>query len=718
MDIDIQTTIQEQNTDMDGQNTIDENENPNPGIQNIQMLLKKKRKQVKGAEKKYAELSSRPKKVTQKSAKQKCIDIIIKKGGNEVTPALINEVLADQKVAANDYEKAIIQQIVSSRIDLKSLPIAKNLVTKPLIFQILDDLSDTDFYTTDYLYWASIASKKANEDGVIDYVTLKNVVISSKNAMILDEKKEFDEFYIEDFDMKVSSPGWFYEENISEDVNASTTVTPFSVDGNRYIKQTIYPDGQKPCDIYRISTKNLSDAVKIMNDSKKIYSKGVLKSGIKKLTKTAGAYYVQTTIEPTSFCPATLHFYPDNQQGDAFSFKTILNFEVIPEKLIEYIKQRSGDGIPQIITVFFSNMTVEYLASIHDFFSVVELTISTSDPNWSSIKDFNKLCNDNSPCLRAYVKLYKTFEKMVLSFLDSFDIGITIDKLNNVLKNTNEFINEIEFLDQTMCPVFRDKFINLTINLVNCKNFFRTPLKTVALMIKRVVTFILKPTIDAGIENIALDVRALGMELMSLLYDGTNPCIGKIRSPASFMGNVYGEFSITVLHEHLKKIKDDMIKSQRKVEEELKVLKTIKDNYVKKVDDILSYGDSKDNYFTSILKGLKTILNSNDDINIKNEVENLYNNTTRNLKNMFDDNKLSETIDKLLNANFKNMEYEQLINLKNSLSTNDFDDLDDTDKATKAIQKFNELKTYIDSFKKRNKKKLSNESSISTNIGN
>lgn len=682
-------------------------ENPNPGVQNIRALLKKKRKILRGAEKKYAELSSKPRKVAQKSAKEKCIDIIIKKGGTEANPALISKILEEQKVNTTDYEKTIIQQIVASRLDLKSLPISKNLITKPMIYQITSEIKDTNYYTTDYLFWAFIGSATVNDNQLLEAIKLKNISLTSNNALILDEKKEFEEFYIEDFDMIVSCPDWFYDTIIPADSPVETPKS-FFINGDEYYCQQVKPTGKNFCTLFRQVNTSVDTAIRIMNNSKKIYSKGILKSGIKKISKTAGAYYIQTSFEPTSFCPATLRFFNDNQHDDPIVFTILLNFEIIPEKLVEIAKTTENFKPAAMVKTYFSKMTVDYLPSIHDFLSVLDLTLGTTNEDWSDIKAFIKLCNENEPCLRAYVKLFKTFEKMVLSFLDSFDIGITIDRLNNVLKNTNEFISEYDFLQQTVCPVFQNKFLELGIELVFCKNFFDTPLKTVASMIKRVCEFILKPTTDVDIKNIAFDVRALGTELLKFLYNGSKPFIGKIRSPASFMGNVYGPYKKEVLSDHVEKVKKEIVKSELKLAEDLNRLKSIKENYVKKVSDVLNYANGEAIYFTDLMQGLKKIVdNPTGDVNT--QLARLFTNATQKVEKRLAEEKQQGYLNELIKADetqLFSLPYNKMVQIKNALKNFEFDTLDSAI-ADQVAAKYNLLLDYIDQLKDSRGKSLS-----------
>jgi hypothetical protein len=539
-------------------------ENYNP--QNIELLKKRPRQRDRGRAQRYSSLKAKQKKVSKKSDKQRYLDIVLKKTtGANTTGEQVDRVLAAENLIVNQSERTLLLTAALNQMDVRSFRLAPNLLNKPISIAIYNNMGNLNFLTSDYLHLNYLAMVEATNIGFQQFVELDSIYVASKEAMLLnDNTSKFTEFYYEDLNSNVSSPNWFFTGNVADPVFSARS--NFFINGVAYNRFTITKDGKEAI-CYTTENYSQDNALRSLNNMKKMYDKKELKLGMRLLSKSKGAYYSQMNLIPTVFCPSTLKF-PENK---TLNFGSVINYNVLPDKLLNVLNTDQALGaILTTLQPLLNLIAIDQLPSLLEFLSVVKIVFNSRFPinnqnaEWAWLSDAVTFYNNNSGPLNDLVKLYRLFEKSVLSFLDVFDTGISIDKMNNVLKYANDYVNDYDLLMQGDVEAVLTYFG--VERLPMCRKYGTINSKEFAVMIRRIASTILNPTVGT-IENLVVEIRSLGLALFDLLKLNAQPCLNKLRSPSSFLGNVLGGENYNFLVENLRTLRDKVNRANETIEQ-------------------------------------------------------------------------------------------------------------------------------------------------------
>lgn len=557
--------------------------------QDLENLRRPKKEKKQKGSRIFSRLGAKPKKTVTKSEKQKFLQQILRATKNITKPTLenINQVLTEEKVNASMAEKNVFLAAAQSQIDVKSLSVARNLVSKSFTYFFLSPFVSQEFLSNDYLYISYLASSISDKKMIAPYLKYKNVYIATQNALILNSNEKFKEYYYQDFSPECGSPNWFYTKTVDNYKTESGRQDSFYIDNIKYIRDVVLPEGstRSAIVIYK-EDFGLAKAIAKLNKLEKFYDKTELMKGVKNLDKNSGAYYVQASLKPTSFCPSILEFPPKIE----VKLKYLFSYEIDIDKVFNDALSRlkSATEVFADVLKLFEFTTIDQFPNLVDFFSVVLLFVNRSEyqeKEISLLSDALELYNEFSYVIPGLSQLYKKFEKIVLQFIDSFDSGITIDKMISLYNNSSEYITAANIVNQGDTLTFIKRFKTLGLNLPMITNFFDDATTTLIMMIKKVANDILNPQ-EVQLD-LVMEVRTLGTGLFQYLFMGEKQCICKIRSPCVFLGNLYGDFNGDTLKDNLEALKAKIAKTEDKLRMELVKEKQIISDYANNTKGIL-----------------------------------------------------------------------------------------------------------------------------------
>ena len=538
--------------------------------QEFDIVRKKTRRDTNNAKvKKFGNLKTKRQKKTNRSERQKYLDIVLRKtNGANTTREQVREILANENINVNVAEQQLLFIAALNQVDNKALHLTQNLVSNPITCSYFTN-SQINFVSSDYIHCCYLAFETAARLRISECVNLKKLTIASTYAMVLENPENFQEFYYEDFNSQITSPNWFFDVNVDVGVEAENPQN-FFLNNLQYVRGTINVGGKTAFIYYPYDDDRpeaVQEAIGVLNGMKKMYDKRNLKMGVKQITKNPGVYYLQMNITPTSFCPATLKF-PDNQNLDV---TYLFHYETIAEKMLALLNQEQNYEIPlSTLGLYIGFTDLSQLPSVCEFLCVVYLLYfnraseqAQQRMEWREVKAWFDVFRSDYTVLLDLVKFFKVVEKLVLNFLDAFDVSITIDKINNIISLADKVLLEAETLYQgTMFDTVN--FIKEDSVFIYWKNFFRAEITTIAAMIKKTCTDILNPSIE-NTQNVVLQLRSIALMLYEMMANGSQPCFSKIRSPAAFLGNLFGGETYNSLQEVMNNLKQKVI---RKVESE------------------------------------------------------------------------------------------------------------------------------------------------------
>lgn len=578
--------------------------------QSLESLRRPKKDKKQKGSRIFARLGAKPKKSVTKSEKQRFLQQILRSTKNVSIPTMenINAVLTDEKVDASTAEKQVFLAAAKSQVDVKSLSIARNIISKSFSFFILSPTIVQDFLTNDYLYISFLASSVAEQFDIARYLKYKSASAATKNALILSSNQKFREYFYQDFSPECGSPNWFFTKTVTDYTVDSSRQKTFYIDNVKFVRDVIKPKGQvqgqeKTATVIYKEDFGLKKAIDKLNKIEKIYDKTELMKGVKILDKNSGAYYVQTSLKSTSFCPSILEFPTDIE----ISLKYLFSYEIDVDQVFNILISKfetSSSPFFDIIEIF-TYITIDQFPNLIDFISVIYLI--KKDETQKNLKDFIELIdlyNTYSYVVPGLGQLYKKFEKVVLQFIDSFDSGITIDKMIAIYNNSSEYLNAANIVNQSDTLTFIQKFKSLNLALPMINNFFDDHTTTMIMMVKKIANNVLNPR---DVEtDLVMEVRTVGTALFNFLFKEDKQCICKIRSPCVFLGNLYGEFNADILQKNLEKLKGKIAKTEDKLQMELEkernIISKYADNTKNLLDELTKVAQNKDVSKQELLK--------------------------------------------------------------------------------------------------------------------
>lgn len=482
-------------------------------------------------------LGRKQKKVTKKSERENVLDKLVKK---RIAQGQMKNELQALGLQGTESEVRYYESLYNSKVDIRSWGFAKNLIARPLKLYVYGEMTDK-IMTSDFLYWSYRGFNALGDNFLKPYVKLQRIQVCSRNAMIYNVKENVAEFYYEDLNKDVFCPSYNQEFDYQFPENADT----FTLFDKQYRAAT---NVNEAVPIYIAPVDMTADQARVViTNAKKMKDKKNLSAGFKELSKTEGSYYFQHLITATNFCPNVMSLKPgrDNAQ---WNFKMLFEFELVPDMLLNYFKNNwnnISDFIAKIITW-------DNLDSLHEFVGAAIITIKNNDERFAQINmaldRYYKYYSENKKVIDLYKKLFVMFRKLVLAFLDSFTSRIGIDRMEKIRMYATEYIDGYNLLarnqaDNNIINTFVGFFVNDKLS-----NFLSSDSVLHAKTIKEVCEQILNPSTgdEAMLE---MNVRALGLKLMTFLYGGDNQMFNEIRAPNAFLGNTVGTSSVAVLRE-------------------------------------------------------------------------------------------------------------------------------------------------------------------------
>ena len=204
-----------------------------------------------------------------------------------------------------------------------------------------------------------------------------------------------------------------------------------------------------------------------------------------------------------------------------------------------------------------------------------------------SLTDIWESYKNNKQIIGIYRKLYMMFKRLILTFLDSFNSRISIDKMEKIRKLSTEFIDNYELINRNIDDKEKVKdFIETFGNINKMKNFLNDEILINAKMIKNASDKILNPA-SGDERDLEINVRALGLRLQQYLYGGELQLFNEIRSPNAFLANTIGDFGVTTLTELIKDVTNKILQKEWDKDQILNEKEEILDATKKVVFDII-----------------------------------------------------------------------------------------------------------------------------------
>lgn len=534
--------------------------------------LRKQTKQKKL--KSIALLGKKTKRVTQKSDRENILSKLIKK---KIGDEGMEQELKNLGLKGTDDEIEYFNALYRTKVDIRSWGFSRNLITKPLKLYFKDE-TDSQMITSDMLYWSYKGLTPFTNDNAIytNFVKISKVHMCSKKAIILDNKTDINEFYFEDLEKDVFCPLYDQDFDFSFPQNAQQ----FTVFGKTY-KVTSNLNKNVPILIAPANATSIG-IQNVMNKAKKFKDKKDLSVGIKTLSKTEGSYYFQHVITVTNFCPNVMVLKPG--KNGKWEFNILYEYEILPELFIETIST-NFDRAENLINTITSWENVDIMYEI----IAVALLINPqgNEQVRDSLTDIWESYKNNKQIIGIYRKLYMMFKRLILTFLDSFNSRISIDKMEKIRKLSTEFIDNYELINRNIDDKEKIKDFLETFGDINkMKNFLNDEVLINAKMIKNASDKILNPA-SGDERDLEINVRALGLRLQQYLYGGELQLFNEIRSPNAFLANTIGDFGVTTLTELIKDVTNKIIQKEWDKDQILNEKEEILDATKKVVFDII-----------------------------------------------------------------------------------------------------------------------------------
>ena len=512
--------------------------------------------------KKLSMIGKRPRRKVEKSQKQKLVEEIMKSSKALKNTDDMAVFLKSKNFDVNDNEVKYYFNLYNMKFLSKRIVLPSNLITKPIIIPYLCSFKSS-LLTTDSLFWQYYFVNYVIKDNnnvnkkLIGSVSLEDLSIDSVNVIYEENKKEFKEYYLQDFDENISCPGLDPSLKIEKGNFKSRNNEKFVV--NNVIYNVYYVDVNES--EYLCIAKqdiNVENVIEKLNNAKKIESKHVLSNGVRILNKNKGYYYYSQRIKPTNFCPSCLELSSNNP----VEFKVVFYLRLDPNKYV-------NDVLTSKKLIKYTSLNMVSLNNLDLYiklFVVIFLTFKDLDKtDGDSIEAMYKMYNEYRSVFVEYKRLYNTFKRIVLDYYDVFSSRVNVDKIQNILLKCNLYIEEFTELEQS--SVFSDQERKLLDYFKDIsftwKNWLLSTGDNSSLSIIKVIRLVcIKLTNPASDSNeLESNVRASGVVLQKIFVDGDIPMIDETRSPSAFLTNTVGE--------DMNVIKNVIVKLKRKIEEQV-----------------------------------------------------------------------------------------------------------------------------------------------------
>ena len=273
--------------------------------------------------------------------------------------------------------------------------------------------------------------------------------------------------------------------------------------------------------------------------------KNALTAGLKKFSALDDYFYYSQTLKPVKFCPASLMLPKETKLKALFTYNLDLNAYMnfcIKSKAVKLLPNMlNWDNLRSFMEFFkffyFLAENSELMKDAEDVRKVLKSIVNRYD----NAKDFFELWKIH----------YENFKRIVYVFLDAFSSKINLDKLDDLPSACDEYLLNDEMLrnDFRLKPVFLCLRI-FKVGAVMMIRFLTPKSRDIVVAIKA-VSERMKSTEAASKEALQLDIRSLGILVMSIFMNGSYAMIADIRSDAAFLGSVLGQNKAAELISHV-----------------------------------------------------------------------------------------------------------------------------------------------------------------------
>lgn len=523
-------------------------------------------------------LGKKKKRISKQSDREQILSKIIKKNIKE---GEMGEELRKIGFKGADYLVDFFEVLYKSKVDIKSWGLSKNLITKPIKMYIPGEFQN-DLITSDMLFWSYQAADAVNNNVYKDFLKLSRVHICSAIPLFYQAEHEIQEYYYEDLDKNIFCPIYPNGFNFAFPDNAKE----FIIFGTRYKATAELPN----VPIFIAPATATSENIKTkVTKAKKFKDRKDLSLGIKKINKDEGSYYFQHIITLTNFCPTIMILAKSEETNQPWKFNVLYEFEVVPELLIESLT-RNFDSIFDILDHIIS---WENLELVYEIIGVALLTNPDgNEATRTKLTEIWEFYKNNRHTLALFKKLFISFRKIVLTYLDSFNSRISIDKMDRIDQLCTTFIDSYESVNNNVeDKETAQKYANFFTTAERFKKFVNLDILVIAKGIKKICKTVVNPSRGQEAE-IEQDVRAIAFRLFDLLYNGKDAMFDEIRAPNAFLGNTIGDSTENVLQQVLATLFGKVI--QKEVE-----------NNMMQVDQEQIANDTKDEIMNILKKEVK-----------------------------------------------------------------------------------------------------------------
>ena len=441
-------------------------------------------------------------------------------------------------------------------------------------------LNEKNCFTNDKLYWISYITKMCDNFGEIkNFIDLSNMNVSIA-TLATKNNKDYNSGYVQDFNKYFSFIGSNFltkegaAQLIDDSIKGSDTVTIASGKTSdiylreiKFVRNSFTYNNEEYImyignnDIILVYSTKIKEKIKEIYEKTKIFSSLDIKKAkdtidVKKADATRGIFIAQN-IKLSDFSPNVVYTV-DNLKTTVFvEYEIDLNsyFDNVLALITKYGEESNtktiGDLFPDIelnikdLDVLHIFLFVLYITKLKGSGLRYELRIKNFLENYSKLKD--KIVE----CLSTLNVVLNAIEK----FYDCFKSKINFDPVKNLHKYVTDNKISVENFFSTFD--FVDLISNLTSHGLN-KIFVSF---TNALRNKDFLSRLYQKIYNVGDmfnslkepSSIVKEIRETGIACYRVFYDKYNTdslnIIWKIKSPASFLGNLYGDetgYDITI----------------------------------------------------------------------------------------------------------------------------------------------------------------------------
>ena len=426
----------------------------------------------------------------------------------------------------------------SSNFDIKKLGIESNLYKNPIKVPFYAT-TQTDYISSDSILWYRVLNTVRNNRAFFNvFNNIDSVMVSSMELITFAQERNIAHYFVEDFDPEVCAVSVLTPLNPPMNQNELADMNEdFTFDGKMY-KTLAFNRPNANAVIFTNANIPLDRLVGIVNNQKILTSKKSLVRGLRVTRENPGAYYFNSKIKPTTFCPSVFGgFNPTN-------FGSLIMCEINPNDFISFCIQ-DGDftQIPNFINWDSMESSVELLIITllaTDVFNGVVLQ--------PMILEQCRIFFEFKGFFLAMKKLYKKFERIVLLYIDSFKTRVSIDRMRKIITKCDEYIAlHREIWENVELYNTVREFVNAFEPI--CEYMYRflvngNPIDLIY-TIRETCGTVNDTTmpIDAFQEKI----RGTAYACYRTLANSDTPVIPTIRSPSCFLGNLKGNYDVAEL---------------------------------------------------------------------------------------------------------------------------------------------------------------------------